>query len=96
MKREVVRILTDGTIYEEELIDDTTQNISGLLTLMEDWHGVKLQLANFMLIRLHLIEKNSLVKILRYNSCKFNIVEILFNEDINKTNLFEEFGYKKI
>ena len=96
VKREVVRILTDGTIYEEELIDDTNQkylgaiDIDGGLAWCEVATG-KLYVDQVTLNREKTFSENTLDTILS----KFNIVEILFNEDINKANLFEKFGYKK-
>ena len=48
-----------------------------------------------MLTRLHSIVKKNFSEITLDTILRFNIVEILFNEDINKANLFEKFGYKK-
>ena len=96
VKREVVRILTDGTIYEEELVDETNQkylgavDIDGGLAWCEVATG-KLYVDQVVLNREKTFSENILDTIL----CKFNIVEILFNEDINKSDLFEKFGYKK-
>ena len=96
VKREVVRILTDGTLYEEELIDDTNQkylgaiDIDGGLAWCEVATG-KIYVDQIALNREKTISENTLDIILS----KFNIVEILFNEDINKCDLFEKFGYKK-
>ena len=96
VKREVVRVLTDGTIYEEELIDDTNQkylgaiDIDGGLAWCEVATG-KLYVDQVALNREKIVSENTLDTILS----KFNIVEMLFNEDINKANLFEKFGYKK-
>ena len=97
VKREVVRILTDGTIYEEELIDDTNQkylgaiDIDGGLAWCEVATG-KLYVDQVALNREKTFSENTLDTILS----KFNIVEILFNEDINKSDLFENLGTKKI
>ena len=96
VKREVVRVLTDGTIYEEELIDDTNQkylgaiDIDGGLAWCEVATG-KLYVDQVALNREKIVSENTLDTILS----KFNIVEMLFNEDTDKANLFEKFGYKK-
>ena len=96
VRREVVRILTDGTIYEEELIDDTNQKYLGAIDVDGGmaWCEVatgKLYVDQVELNREKTLDDNNLDAILS----KFNVVEILFNEDINKSDLFEKFGYKK-
>ena len=96
VKREVVRILTDGTIYDEELMDDKNQKYIGAIDVDGGIVWCEVATGKLYADQADLKEdKNFSQNMLDVIFCRFDVVEILFNEDIDRGDLVERFGFKK-